>query len=582
MMPSRPVITIVDDEPRALTTLLDALARRFGGDYRVVSHLSAHAALEDMKRLRSEGERVALVIADQWMPEMTGIELLSRAHEIDPTAQRALLVEWGDRSAAPTIIEGCAFGRIENYIHKPWSPPEVHLYPVVSAFLSAWTRAYGPPMEIVRLVGEHPSPRVHELREFLERTGIPHGFYPAGSEQGTALLAQSGLDGSRLPALVLLDGHVLVDPSNAEISDALGASDDVEELTADLAIVGAGPAGLAAAVYAGSEGLLTLVAEREAVGGQAGTASLIRNYLGFPGGVSGNELAQRAYQQAWLFGVKFVFARGVTGLHARGLDRVLSLSDGRQIAARAVLIATGAEYRRLEVPQLERLRGLGVFYTALSFDSPGDAQLMRDKAVVVVGGGNSAGQAVVHLSQSARRVVLAVRGGSLEAGMSDYLVRDIRQRPNVEVRLETEVVDGGGEPTLQQVVLHHPATGAREAIAADALFVLIGARPHTSWLGGTLERDAKGYVVTGRDLPRPLAVGGAEREPLPLETSMPGVFAVGDVRHGSVKRVASAVGDGAVAVRQVHDYLAAPVDLGGGPLPPVAVGPVTPSPAPPR
>jgi thioredoxin reductase (NADPH) len=559
-MLTRPVITVVDDEPQALAALLDALARRFGGDYRIVSHLCARAALEDLERIRADGEQVALVIADQWMPEMTGIELLGRAHEIHEAAQRALLVEWGDQSAAPTIIQGCAFGQIENYLHKPWSPPEVHLYPAVSDFLAAWTRAHGPRMEIVRLIGDYPSSRVYEIREFLERNGIPHGFYVAESEEGKRLLRQAGLDGSRLPALILLDGHVLVAPSNVDISDALGAS-NLEEHTGDLAIVGAGPAGLAAAVYAASEGLSTILVEREAIGGQAGTSSLIRNYLGFPAGISGGELTQRAYEQAWLFGAKFVFARGVSHLRASGLNRILTLSDGTEITVRTVLVASGAAYRRLDIPQLERFKGMGVFYTALSL--PSDARLMKDKTVLVVGAGNSAGQAVVHLSKNARRVMLLVRGDSLETSMSDYLVRDISRRPNVEIRLQTEVADGDGDTALQRVVLLDHARGTRETVSAEALFVLIGAQPHTEWLGGTLQRDQKGFITTGRDLDRAGVGWSLEREPLMLETSMPGVFAVGDARQGSVKRVASAVGEGAIAVRYIHEYLAAPVDLAG-------------------
>ncbi|HZB84025.1 MAG TPA: FAD-dependent oxidoreductase, partial [Rubrobacteraceae bacterium] len=530
--------------------------------YRIVSHLSARAALDDLERIRADGEQVALVIADQWMPEMTGIELLGRAHEIHGAAQRALLVDWGDQSAAPTIIQGCAFGQIENYLHKPWSPPEVHLYPAVSDFLAAWTRAHGPHMELVRVIGDYPSSRVHEIREFLERNGIPHGFYVAESEQGKRLLRQAGLDSSRLPALILLDGHVLVAPSNADISDALGAS-NLKERTGDLAIVGAGPAGLAAAVYAASEGLSTIVVEREAIGGQAGASSLIRNYLGFPAGISGGELTQRAYEQAWLFGAKFVFARGVSHLRASGLNRILTLSDGTEITVRAVLVASGAAYRRLEIRQLERFKGTGVFYTALSFDTPSDARLMKDKTVLVVGAGNSAGQAVVHLSKNARKVMLLVRGDSLEKSMSDYLVRDISQRPNVEIRLQTEVVDGDGDTALRRVVLVDHARRTRETVPADALFVLIGAQPHTEWLGGTLQRDQKGFIITGRDLDRVGVGWSLEREPLALETSMPGVFAVGDVRQGSVKRVASAVGEGAIAVRYVHEYLAAPVDLAG-------------------
>ena len=557
-MLTRPTIMLVDDDPQELTALANALARRFGADYRVASHASAHAALEELEQIKTAREQVALVIADQWMPEMRGIELLGRAHRIHPEAQRALLVEWGDHSAAPTIIEGCAFGQIENYLHKPWAPPEVHLYPAIGEFLAAWTRTHGPHMELVRLIGTYPSPRVHEIREYLKRNGIPYGFYAADSEEGERLLHQAGFDRADLPVLILLDGLALANPSNANISDALGAS-NMEACTCDLAIVGAGPAGLAAAVYAASEGLTTTVIEREAIGGQAGTTSLIRNYLGFPGGISGGELAQRAYQQAWLFGVKFVFARSAARLHAAGLERVVTLSDGTEITARAVLVASGAAYRRLGLPQIERFKGTGLFYTAVAFES--DARFLKGKAAFVVGAGNSAGQAAVHLAKSARRVTLLVRGEVLERSMSDYLVREIRRAPNVEVRLQTEVVDGEGEATLERLVVMDHARGRRETVPADALFVLIGAVPHTDWLAGTLQRDRKGYLVTGQEVEGAGLGSDVKREPLPLETSMPGVFAVGDVRRGSVKRVASAVGEGAVAVRYLHDYVAAPVAL---------------------
>ena len=557
-MVTRPIIMIVDDEPGELGSLLDDLGRRFGGDYRVVPHLAPQAALDDLARVKTDGEEVALIIADQWMPEMTGLDFLARAHEIDRTAKRALLVAWGDRAAAPTILEGCAFGQLDNYLIKPWAPAEVHLYPSVSEFLAEWTRAYRPQMELVRVVGEHPSRRTHEIRELLQRSGITHGFYDVTSERGRQLLEQ--IERSRqlgaatvgpisLPIVILLDGRALAAPSNAEISDALGET-NLEERSSDVVIVGAGPAGLAAAVYAASEGLRTVVVEREAVGGQAGTSSLIRNYLGFPRGISGAELAQRAYQQAWLFGAKYVFAREAKALRVSGGDRIVVLSDGNELTARAVIIASGASYRRLEAARLEHFVGMGVYYTAIGEDT----RVLRGREVYVAGGGNSAGQAVVHLARNARRVVLLVRGDSLERQMSDYLVRQIVHLPNVEVRLRTEVVDADGAHSLQRISVRDRARGTIESVPAEMLFVLIGAQPHTEWLAETLLRDRHGFIVTGRDLP-PDRFAGA-RPPMRFETSVPGVFAIGDVRRGSVKRVASAVGEGAVVIQLVHDYLA--------------------------
>jgi thioredoxin reductase (NADPH) len=554
-MLNRPAIVVVDDEPDALAAMLNALARRFGGDYRVVSHLRPRAALDDLERIKAEGEDVALVIADQWMPEMTGIELLGKAHQVHPNAQRALLVAWGDRSATSTILQGCAFGQLENYLQKPWSPPEVHLYPAVGEFLSAWTQAHGPRMELVRVIGEDPSPRAHELRDFLQRSGISYGFYLAGSDQGRRILGQVGLDDSRLPVVIMLDGHALVDPSIADLSDALGAT-NLEERICDLAIVGAGPAGLAAAVYGSSEGLRTIVIERETVGGQAGTSSLIRNYLGFPRGISGAELAQRAYEQAWLFGTKYVFARKAISLRADGTDRIITLSDGIEITASSVVIATGADYRRLGIPRLERFSGAGLFFT-----TPGDTRYVKGKEVFVVGGGNSAGQAVVHLARNARRVVHLVRSDSLERDMSDYLVQLIRHHPNIEVRLRTEVVDGDGDRSLQSLTLRDHLQNRSETVPAEMLFVMIGAQPHTEWLAGTLARDPDGFIVTGSRLDAFKGSWRHERPPTPYETSMPGVFAVGDVRLDSVKRVASAVGEGAAAVRYAHGYLEAPIGV---------------------
>jgi thioredoxin reductase (NADPH) len=551
---SRPVIMIVGDEPGARAGLLAALTRRFGADYHVVSHGSAGAALEHLGRIKSDGVEVALIIASQPIPEMDGRELLARAHEIDRGAKRALLVRWGDRGSSETILQGCAFGQLDNYLIKPWAPPEVHLYPLVSEFLAEWTRAYGPPTEMVQIIGELPSRRSHELQDLLQRSGIRHGAYDARSEQGRVLLEQarqSGqlgpADAAALPVVMLLDGRALSAPSNTELSDALGAS-DLAQRSCDLLVIGAGPAGLAAAVYAASEGLRTVVVEREAVGGQAGTSSLIRNYLGFPRGISGAELAQRAYQQAWLFGAKYAFAREVRGLRADGGERVITLSDGREIAAGAVVIASGAQYRRIDAPRLERFVGMGVYYAAIAEDT----RPIRGHDVYVVGGGNSAGQAVVHLAKNARRVTLLVRGASLGERMSDYLIQQIEHLRNVEVRLRTQVTGGDGAHALEHITLYDEARHTTEVVPAEMLFVLVGAQPHAAWLGDAVVRDQHGFILTGRDLP-PQASGA---DPRPFETSLSGVFAIGDVRSGSVKRVASAVGEGTVAMHFVQQYLA--------------------------
>lgn len=555
-MLDRPIIMVVDDEPAALAALLDALARRYGGDYRVVSQFSAKAALADLAQMKETGERVALIIADQWMPEISGIDFLAQAHELHHHAQRALLVDWGDRSASTTILEGCAMGRLENYLNKPWSPPEVHLYPFIGEFLADWTRMHGPRMELVRVIGEDPSPRAREIRDLLERNGIPHGFYRADSPEGAELMITARVERSQLPAVVLLDGHTLLDPSNVTILDSLGAT-NVDDLECDIAIIGGGPAGLASAVYASSEGLKTLVIEREAVGGQAGTSSLIRNYLGFPRGISGAELAQRAYEQAWLFGTKYLFARECTRLSARGAERILSLSDGTQVVAKSILIATGASYRRLGIPSLERFAGAGVFYIV-----PNDARFVAGKEVFVTGAGNSAGQGVVHLSRFAKRVTMLVRGDSIEKHMSDYLVQQIRSRPNVRVWLGAEAIAGFGDGKLEEITIKDHARKVEETIPTPALFVLIGAQPRTEWLADSVQRDPKGFILTGPDVKLAESGWPLERRPMRYETSVPGVFAAGDVRLGSAKRVGSAVGEGAVAMPFVHEYLSAPVDLG--------------------
>jgi thioredoxin reductase (NADPH) len=505
-------------------------------------------AITDLERMQEKGEQVALVIADQWMPEMTGIELLDRAHALHPHAQRALLVEWGDRTATHTIIEGCAFQHIENYLQKPWSPPEVHLYPQIGEFLADWTRVHGPRMELVRIVGRDPLPRAHDLREVLSRNGIPHGYYLADSQEGRDLLTKAQLDDSKLPVVTLLDGRALVDPSNSELLDTLGAT-NLEDLACDVVIVGGGPSGLAAAVNTASEGLRTVVIEREAIGGQAGTSSLIRNYLGFPRGISGAELAQRAYDQAWLFDTRFVFARKAKQLRIDGQERIVRLSDGTEIRARAVIIATGARYRRVGIESLDRFSGAGFFYTV-----PADALFMKGRDAIVVGGGNSAGQAVTHLAKYARKVLLLVRGQSLAVTMSEYLHALIEHLPNVEIRFQTELVSGDGDGKLKEVTFRNRKTGATETVTDHMVFALIGAQPHTRWLADTVACDPHGFILTGSAAEAASALPTNGPRHGRFETSVPGVFAIGDVRHGSVKRVASAAGEGSMVVQSVHDY----------------------------
>jgi thioredoxin reductase (NADPH) len=542
----RPVIMVVDDEPAALAAMLDALTRRFGADYRIVPHLSAPAALEAVSKIKEDGEELALVIADHWMPGMTGNEFLGRIHSIEPLAKRALLVAWGDHTASPTILQACALGELDNYLYKPWTPAEVHLYPLVSEFLAEWTRVHRPAMELIHIVGDERSPRSNEIRELLNRNGVPYGFHDVASPTARRLSEERGADLSLLPVVFLLDGSMLAGPTDAKIMDAIGESP--RELSCDVAVVGGGPAGLTSAVYAGSEGLRTLVIERHVIGGQAGASSLIRNYLGFPRGISGVELTQRAYQQAWLFGAKFVFARDVTRLRTDGAKKILTLSDGREITATAVIIATGAKYRRLEVPELDRFVGRSVFYTTF-----GETRFVDDLDVTVTGGGNSAAQAAIHLANYARRVTLVVRANSLESGMSDYLVQQIRRAPKIDVRLGAEVVGAEGGERMERLAIRDGPSNVVETIPAKVLFVLIGAMPHTDWLVGVVQRDAKDFIVTGHDVD--LATWRVERKPMDFETSVPGIFAAGDVRHGSMKRVASAVGEAAGAVQQVHQYL---------------------------
>jgi thioredoxin reductase (NADPH) len=554
------VLLAVDDDPNALGRIEHELRQRYGSYYRVACEDSPEAGMRTLQELRAAGEDVAVVLVDQWMPGMTGVEFLTHTRQLYPGAKRALLFERGNRTTREPILQGMALGQIDYYVPKPERAPDEEFHRCLTQFLDEWAREHRPASVAVQIVGDPWAARSHELRDLLGRSGIPQAFAAADSKEGQELLTRMEKTSAQLPVVVVFDRLALVDPSNAEMADAfemispfgLNTLPDVRNF--DLVIIGAGPAGLAAAVYGASEGLRTVVVERETFGGQAGTSSLIRNYLGFSRGVSGSELAWQAYQQAWLFGASFRLARQATALHHRGERLVVSLSDGTEVAGRMVIVTTGVSYRHLGVPSLEALQGAGVLYGA----AVTEAQGMKGQEVYVVGGGNSAGQAARHLSKHARHVTLLARGESLASSMSQYLIKELEAAENIQVRVNTQVVNGGGKGRLEHLVLEDCATKRTEMVPAAALFVLIGARPHTRWLPEEVMRDERGYVITGNDLLRDGSLPEGwplERPPMLLETSVPGVFAAGDVRCGSVKRVASAVGEGSIAIQMVHKYL---------------------------
>jgi thioredoxin reductase (NADPH) len=545
----RPVVLVVDEAVPTREALADDLRGRFGGDYRIETAPSSASARELLDRLAAQGTELAIVFADSHLTAPSGLELLAKAHARFPDAKRVLVVERDYRSTSPSV-RAMALGQIDYHLTKPWLT-ETALYPAVSEFLADWAKSRRrAPFDWFSVVTGADA-RSGELLDFLGRLGLPFRSHPADSDAGARILERAGCDASRLPVIVGYDGRAIIDPSQAEIIEAFGANASLEVERAELVIVGAGPAGLAAAIYAASEGLDTVLVERQSSGGQAGSSALIRNYPGFPHGIGGGSLTYRACEQAWLFGANLVFANEVVGLRADGSDRVVEVAGGKEIAAGAVVLATGVRWHRLGVPRLEELVGAGVYYGAAA----AEAQGMEGEHVFVVGGANSAAQAAVHLAKYAEQVTMLVRGDSLGTRMSAYLEQQIESRPNIDVRLRTRVVDAGGGERLEELLLD--ADGRLETVPATTLFVVIGGKPNTEWLGDAVALDDRGFVLTGRDLAAHGVESPADRVPLPLETSLPGVFAAGDVRHGSIKRVASAVGEGSTTIHVVHDYLAA-------------------------
>jgi thioredoxin reductase (NADPH) len=548
---SNPVLFVIDDDAGVVHALRDDLSRRFGGDFRVIGESSVDAGLAALRELADQHEPVALLIVDHDMREMTGVDFLERAHAMHPFAKRVLLVE-RDYSARSPVVQAMTLGQADYHITKPWVL-EQDLYRMISEFLAEWAKDQEAGFDLFHVIGRLQDRSTHELRDLLTRFNVPFRFHAADSDHGRHLLAGKGLDASRLPVVIRHDDYTMVEPTPAEIIEAVGGSVDNDIDHCDVVVVGAGPAGLTAAVYAASEGLQTVVLEETVSGGQAGSSPMIRNYPGFPHGISGHELTRRACEQAWMFGAHMVFSQPTAGLELRGDERIVHLVDGHQISARTVIVATGIAWRRLGVPRLEALVGSGVFYGAAG----SEARAMEGRDVFVVGAGNSAGQAALHLARHAREVTMLVRGDSLARSMSDYLIREIEATSNVTVCLQTEVSDGHGEGHLVALTLHDRLHDRTEQVPAAALFVLIGGEPRTQWLPETIQLE-RGYVLTGRDVVRDGAHPSRwtlERAPLPLETSVPGVFAAGDVRYRSIKRVASAVGDGATAVRLAHEYL---------------------------
>jgi thioredoxin reductase (NADPH) len=547
---ARPILLAVDDDVSVLEAVVQDLRRKYGETYRIMRAASGPAALDTLAQLKTREEPVALIISDQRMPGMTGVEMLERARDIYPDARRILLTAYADTEAA---IRAINTARIHYYLNKPWDPPEEKLYPVVNDLLDDWQAGFLPPFEGLRVIGHRWSLNDHRLRNFLSRNHVPYRWIDVSAgDEGLNLLKERELDPEKVPVVLLSDGTVLVDPDLETLAGSVGLRVQAAQDFYDIVVVGAGPAGLAAAVYGASEGLRTVVIEPEAPGGQAGSSSRIENYLGFPSGVTGADLGRRAYAQAARFGAEFVTQRA-TGMRIDGQYRFLQLADGREISSHCVLLAPGVQYRKLDIPGADRLTGRGIYYGAALVEALG----CQGEEVFMVGGANSAGQAALHFARYATKVTMLVRGVGLSATMSKYLIDEIVRTSNIVVDASTQVLEAMGDEHLAELRLRNPSGEVR--VPASMLFVFIGAAPVTAWLPPSILRDEKGFILAGPDLRKDgklPEVWTEKRDPFLLETSVPGVFVAGDVRAGSVKRVASAVGEGSIAVQFMHQYLA--------------------------
>ncbi|MFE5889900.1 FAD-dependent oxidoreductase [Streptomyces sp. Marseille-Q5077] len=548
---ARTVILTVDDDPGVSRAVARDLRRRYGESHRIVRAESGESALQALRELKLRGDLVAVILADYRMPQMNGIEFLEQALDVYPGARRVLLTAYADTSAA---IDAINVVDLDHYLLKPWDPPEEKLYPVLDDLLEAWRRSDYRPVPSTKVVGHRWSARSSEVREFLARNQVPYRWYSADEPEGRRLLAAAEQDGQRLPLVITPDGTPLVAPEAPELASKVGLATMPTADFYDLVVIGGGPAGLGAAVYGASEGLRTVLVERSATGGQAGQSSRIENYLGFPDGVSGAQLTDRARRQAARFGAEILTAREVTGLEVSGAARIVRFSDGSAVAAHSVILATGVSYRQLAAPGCDDLTGRGLYYGSALTEAPA----CQGQDVYIVGGANSAGQAAMYLARGAKSVTLLVRGESLSASMSYYLVQQIEEAPNISVRARTVVESAHGSDHLEQLTLRDVDHGGTELVDAQWMFVFIGAAPLTDWLDETVLRDERGFILAGPDLSsdgRPPAGWELDRPPYHLETNVPGVFVAGDARSESAKRVASAVGEGAMAVMLVHRYL---------------------------